>query len=127
MQMAFTRTGGIAAVPGLQVRGTATFDGSGGEVTSAGYHRTLNPSESQSLLTDAEAARVTAASHPVAGNPRARDAYQYSIVIDIDGGQRATLRARGEAGPADPAPIARLIDWVSRETEAIAHQRLTSG
>jgi hypothetical protein len=107
------------------VHGTATFDASGGEVTSAGYRRTLDPSESQSLLTDAEAASVAAARHPLAGNPRARDAYQYSISIETAGGQSTTLRARGDAGPADPAPIARLIDWVSRETEAIAHQRLT--
>ena len=128
MRIAFSRSGGLAAAPGLQVRGSATLDPSGGDVTSEpDYHRNLDAAESMSLMNNAEAARAAAEELPTAGNPRARDAYQFSISIDTPQSGSATIRVQGDAAPTDPPAIARLVEWVSREADAIVQHRFTSG
>src|SRR5438105_11231050 len=72
MVMTFTRTGGLVAAPGLNVRASVALDDSGGNVTTEdGYWRDVDAAESARLIVDAEAvaAVVAARGESRAGHP----------------------------------------------------------
>ena len=124
MRLRFTRTGGIVAAPGLDVRGSATLDYPGAAVTAErGYARPLTPDEAAGLRTSAGA--VLASSAGQSADPpirRGRDVFRFAIEIDA-GTRSAEWRGLEEGDAGDPA-LEALVAWVSREAMRIARSRL---
>jgi hypothetical protein len=125
IQIAFVRSGGFAAVPGLQASGTVTIDGSQAFVSGqASYHRDLKPDERQ-LLADCAAALVEHGSvEASAADKAARDAYRFRFTIDVDGRSRVVEGSSATAGQTDP--LGRLVNWAEDESAAILRARPSS-
>jgi hypothetical protein len=116
----FSRSGGIAAVPGLQVRGTVTFSGDHGVVESGAYRRELDSDECEHL--SAAAAAVVQQGESIAPpGDRSRDAYQFQLTVRA---ADRTVTIAAAAGSATlPPPVATLVDFLDRECAAIVRSR----
>ena len=124
MRFTFVRSGGFAAVPGLRVQASVTIDGASGEVVAdRGYRRTLEAQESAALVEDAE--RLVRAGGVPPSSHAARDRFLFQLTIETSSGATAIVESRDLAGAGPPA-LARLIEWVAREADAIVQTRLRS-
>ncbi len=125
MVIAFTRTGGLVAAPGLQVRASVTLGPQGGEVTSAdSYHRTLDASEAATLLQDATATLAQSTSLRGGGKGH-RPADAFRLTLRLDSGSEAVDLSADDAELASVPPFARLVDWALREADTIVRARFT--
>jgi len=124
MRFTFVRSGGFAAVPALRVQASVTSDGATGEVVAdRGYRRTLEAQESAALFEDAE--RLVRAGGVPPSSHAARDRFLFQLTIETSSGATAIVESRDLASAGPPA-LARLIEWVAREADAIVQTRLRS-
>jgi hypothetical protein len=120
MKLTFTRTGGLVAAPGLQVQAVVTIDPDRGEVTAEDYRRVLGQDERAALLADVASVAHTQPA-PQRTAPRAPDAYRFRF--SIGNGQATTTIDVGASQPSLSPALARLVDWASREADAIVRAR----
>jgi hypothetical protein len=121
MRLTFVRSGGFAAAPGLRVEASVTIDAATREVVAdPDYRRTLDPEESAALAEDAE--RLLRAGRLSPSSPEARDSFRFQLIIDDASGASAAVEWCDPASSAPPA-LARLIQWVAREADAIVRAR----
>src|SRR5262249_2835591 len=84
MQIKFTRSGGLAAIPGLTVEGTVDVGGPAARVTSepSKYRRDLAPDELERLREAVERVSVPKARAALASRAATvYDAHQYDITV----------------------------------------------
>jgi hypothetical protein len=118
--MTFSRSGGVAAVPGLRVHATVSFDASGGTVSAGDYSRSMSAGEAAALAASARHAMADMRARPPS-SAGARDAFVYRFSIAAD--DRNVMLTLVDDGLPRPEPEQRLLDWARAEAAAIAGQR----
>ncbi len=129
MKISFVRSGGLAAMPGLQVEGVVDLDDRGAKVTSepAKYQRELSTEEVEQLRLAADPARLSKARTALASPARKLyDAHQYDITVATRDGksQKLTFNAAGGDEVDQAAPgLGRLVRWIDDEAQRIKEHR----
>ena len=130
VKLSFARSGGLVAAPGLQIRASATLEVSGGVVVAdPDYRRLVDPQESAEVMSAAEALAdaLRQAHGAVDDAPRAqtaaRDAFQFQFTIETASGTRADFVSSEADAMNRPADCRRLVQWASREADAIVRHR----
>jgi hypothetical protein len=124
MQIKFVRSGGLAAMPGLNVEGRLATVSS----EAVKYRRDLTGPEAEQLRTAADPVAISRAKSALASRPSAaRDAYQYEITIATEDGKthKVTLNAAGGQELSQMAPgLGQLVQWIDQESQRIKAHRL---
>lgn len=130
MQIKFTRSGGLAGMPGLNVEGTIDLSDQGAKVTSesAKYRRELTPAEVEQLRKAADPEGMPRAKTALASrSTKIYDGYQYDITIGTKDGKshNVTLNAAGSEELKQVAPgVGNLVEWIDNEAQKIKEHRL---
>jgi len=132
MQIKFSRSGGVASLPGLTVQGTVDLKDDAPRVTdeTAQYARALARPEAEQLRSIALALTTPQAREALArAGGQLRDAYHYDVtVVSADGrSHHVTFNAAGGAESWNRlAPgIGDLIQWIDAEAQKIRETRFT--
>ena len=137
MRIQIARSGGIAAIPGLNLEATLDFSGPAPRVTqSDGYLRTLPLQEAQEvqhLLNPAlffrlpSELRTLHESNTAKGPASIADQYQYDITMRLDDGRSHTVtvsdRMIEELEHIAPG-LGKFLEWAMRELNAIWEHKL---
>jgi len=137
MQIHIARSGGVAAMPGLNLEATLDLSGTTPQVTqSDGYSRTLAPQEAQEvqhLLNPAlffklpSELRTLRESNTAKGRTSIADQYQYDITMQLDDGRKHTVTVsdRMIEDLEHTAPgLGKFLEWAMRELNAIWEHKL---
>lgn len=119
MQLRFSRSGGFAGVA-TNVDGVVTFHDSVAEVSSStGYHRTLTPTEAESLRQSVNLKDLRS----LGAQSELRDAYQYELVVDWDDkkSESFVFHNDGSEGKTNS-----LLAWIVQECQRIWEYRIRS-
>jgi hypothetical protein len=116
MEIAWTRSGGIAG-SATAIEGKVKIDDGVARVTSdLGYQRDLTPEEIRVL-----GAAVWQLPHEQPAFPsQLRDAYQYDIRVTGNDGRTQSLTVHGDSSLG----VENLLDWVRRECDRIWTHRI---
>jgi hypothetical protein len=117
----FSRSGGIAAMPGQRVSATASTTARGGTVSAEGYSRAMTSDEAARLGVDV--LQSIAETQAVRGqHSAARDAFTYQFSIVDDEGVTTTLSATD--GVQLPPAVEHLVAWARQEIARIVSARM---
>jgi 2,3-bisphosphoglycerate-dependent phosphoglycerate mutase len=137
MKIQIERSGGIAAIPGLNLQATLDLSGPTPQVTQAdGYSRTLAPQEAQEVQHMLDPSlffqlpselRKLNESNTAKGRTSVADQYQYDITLQLDNGRKHTVTV-SDGMIADlerTAPgLGKFLEWAKQELNAIWEQKL---
>jgi hypothetical protein len=133
MQIRFTRSGGLAGMPGLNVEGTVDLGDQGAKVTSESskYRRELAPPEVEQLRGAADPEGMSRARTALASrSTKVYDGYQYDITVATKDGKSHKLTFNAAGGGTELNQVApglgNLVQWIDNEAQKIKEHRLSN-